>query len=214
MSDKTSKKIQKEACCDQPGCCPSSEDTAKPQSSKKQPWWKITIFVLGILAIAGGISYSLLTRHTDATSITLDRNNIPYIGNERYIKNIFALEGLAWIQDLRLTFVDHDFVFVMLLGDDIESNKKLTDYVSDAVAKIEAEGTRVETLILDPDHPEFSLTMHRMKLGATPVVLAISSGGNGAKINGDITEADILQTYLGVAEPCVCAPGSGCCGGN
>ena len=212
MSDKDSDKIQKADCCDQKGCCPSPADSTKPQPPGRQPWWKIAVFALGMLMIIGAASYIIITRHTNVADATLDRSNIPFIGSDRYIANIFALEGLAWIQDLRVTFVDHDFIFVVLLDNDIESNKTLTNRISDAVAKIEAEGTRVETLILDPDHPEFSITMHRMKLGATPMVLAISSSGNGAKITGDITETDILQTYLGIVEPCVCAPGSGCCG--
>ena len=126
------------------------------------------------------------------------------------------------IADLKLTenlaakFTDHDFIFVTLPDNDIKSTKTLTRQISDAAAKIEATGARVETIILSPDDPEFSITMKRLGIGQVPAVLAISASGNGAIIAGDITEKSLLQTYLTVLQPPICAPGSssGCCGGG
>jgi hypothetical protein len=169
-----------------------------------------------MLMIVGATSYSLITRHINASSAPLDKSCIPQIGTDQYIPNIFGLGDLAWVQNLSITFIEHDFIFVILPDSDIKSAKTLTNQVSDATAKIEAQGARVETITLSPDDPEFSITMHRLTIGGVPAVLAISTNGNGAIMTGDITEEDILQTYLAVLQPPVCPTGSssGCCGGK
>ena len=213
MSDKDSGKIQKADCRDQKGCCPSPSDTTKPQPPHRQPWWKIAALALAVLIIAGAASYYTI-RYINASGATLDRSNIPQIGASRYIPDIFGMGELVWVQNLSTTFIEHDFIFVMLPDNDIKLTKTLAKRISDAAAKIEVEGTRVDTITLSPDDPEFLMTMRRMALGQVPTVLAISSSGNGAIITGDITEKDILQTYLGVVEPPICDPSGGCCGGD
>jgi hypothetical protein len=216
MSDKDSDKIQKADCCDQKGCCPSPADSTKPQPPSKKQWWKIAVFALGMLMVVGATSYSLITRHINASSAPLDKSGIPQIGSDQYIPNIYGLDDLAWVQNLSITFIEHDFIFVILPDSDVKSTKTLANRISDAAAKIEAQGARVETITLSPDDPEFSITMHRLTIGQVPAVLAISVSGNGAIVTDDITEDDILQTYLAVLQPPVCAPGSpsGYCGGK
>jgi hypothetical protein len=120
---------------------------------------------------------------------------------------------LAWAQELSSLFADHDFVFVVLPESNTDLAKTLANRISDAAAKIEANGKRVGTFTLNSSDPEFSTTMQRLSLGQLPAVLALSNTGNGAIITGDITEGKLLQTYLTVSQP-VCAPGSGCCSGK
>jgi hypothetical protein len=57
--------------------------------------------------------------------------------------------------------------------------------------------------------------MRRLGIGGVPAVLAISVSGNGAIMTGDITEENLLQTYLTVLQPvCVTGGSSGCCSGG
>jgi hypothetical protein len=122
---------------------------------------------------------------------------------------------LKWTQNLAAKFTDHDFIFVILPENDSNSTSTLTKRISDAAAKIEARGARVETLTLSPSDPEFSITMKRLAIGGLPAVLAISVTGNASIMTGDITEGKLLQTYVTLSQP-VCAPGSssGCCPGK
>ena len=118
-------------------------------------------------------------------------------------------------KNLAAKFTDHDFIFVILPGNDSDSTKTLANRVAEATAKIEAKGARVETITLSASDPEFSITTERLAITQLPAVLAISISGNGAIITGDITEGKLLQTYVVVSQP-ICAPGSspGCCPGK
>jgi len=215
MSDKDFKKTQKVDCCTQKDCCPSTSDNTTQQVARKKQLWKIAVFALGMLMVVGATSYAIITRHINASSTPLDNSGIPQIASStgKNVPNILGLGDLAWVQNLSTTFIEHDFIFVILPDSDINSTKTLTNRISDAAAAIEARGARVEIITLSPDDPEFSITMHRLAIGQVPAVLAISVSGNGAIITGDITEGNLLQTYLVVSQPPVCAPGSssGCC---
>jgi|SRR4030042_562062 len=181
---------------------------------QKREWWKIAGFVLGILLIAGAATYSLTTRNSTASSGPLGNGNVPSIGSNtsQSAPGAMGIGDLKWTQNLTAKFTDHDFIFVILPDSDINSTKTLTNRVAEATATIEARGARVETITLSPDDPEFSTTMHRLAIEQVPAVLAISVSGNGAIMTGDITEGELLQTYVVVSQP-VCAPGSssGCC---
>jgi hypothetical protein len=231
MRDKGSENMQKTDSDEQKGCCPSPADTTKPQPPSRQPWWKIAVFALGIVLIAGAVTYALTTRNSAASSGPLTNGNVPLIGSYTSLNvpragsyTSINFPKATGIGDLKLSeslaakFADHDFIFVTLSDNDIKSTKTLTNLISDATAKIEARGARVETITLSPDDPEFSITMRRLGIGGVPAVLAISVSGNGAIMTGDITEENLLQTYLTVLQPPVCAPGcapgSGCCGGQ
>jgi len=184
----------------------------KDKSSNKTPkskWWKIAGFTLGILLIAAAATYALTTRNSAASSGPL--GNVPSIGSNT-TPAATSVGDLKWTQNLAAKFTDHDFIFVILPDSDINSTKTLTNRISDAAAKIEARGARVETITLSPSDPEFSITTELLTIGQLPAVLAISISGNGVILTGDITEGKLLQAYLVASQP-VCAPGgsSGCC---
>jgi len=187
----------------------------KDKTSNKTPkrqWWKIAGFALGILLIAAATTYALTTRNSAASSGPL--GNVPSIGSNtgKSAPAAMGVGDLKWAKNLAAKFTDHDFIFVILPGNDSNSTETLSKRVSDAAAKIEARGARVETIALSASDPELSITLKRLAIGQLPAVLAISSAGNGAIMTGDITEGKLLQTYLTVSQP-VCAPGgsSGCC---
>jgi hypothetical protein len=190
------------------------KDKVSNKTPKRQ-WWKIASLALGILLIAAAATYSLTTRNSAASSVPLTNGTVPSIGSNTS-QSAPAATGvvgdLKWAKNLTAKFTDHDLIFVILPGSDGDSTNTLANRISDAAAKIEARGARVETITLSPDDPEFSITMKRLAIGGLPAVLAIGISGNGAIITGDITEGKLLQTYLTVSQP-VCAPGgsSGCC---
>ena len=187
----------------------------KHKASDKTPkrqWWKIAGFALGILLIAAATTYALTTRNSAASSGPL--GNVPSIGSNtgKSAPAAMGVGDLKWAKNLAAKFADHDFIFVILPGSDSDSTGTLTNRVTEATAKIEARGARVETITLSASDPELSITAERLAIGQLPAVLAISSAGNGAIMTGDITEGKLLQTYLVVSQP-ICAPGSssGCC---
>jgi hypothetical protein len=183
--------------------------------TQKRQWWKIAGFALGILLIAAATTYALTTRNSAASSGPL--GNVPSIGSNtsQSAPTTMGVGDLKWAKNLAAKFADHDFIFVILPENDNNSTSTLTKRISDAAAKIEARGARVETITLSASDPELSITLKRLAIGQLPAVLAIGISGNGAIITGDITEGKLLQTYVVVSQP-VCAPGSssGCCPGK
>jgi len=217
MSDKDFKKTQKVDCCTQKDCCPTTSDNTTQQVARKKQLWKIAVFALGMLMIVGATSYSIITRHINASSTPLDNSGIPQIASSTggNAPSILGLGDLAWVQNLNSTFVDHDFIFVILPGSDSDSTKTIANRVTEATATIEAKGARVDIITLSADDPEFLVTTERLAIIQLPAVLAISVSGNAAIMPGDTTEGKLLQAYVVVSQP-ICAPGSssGCCPGN
>ncbi|MBM4446181.1 MAG: hypothetical protein FJ023_02350 [Chloroflexi bacterium] len=217
MSDKGSEKMRKADCCDQKGCCPSLADSTKQQPPSKKQWWKIAVFALGMLMVISATTYSIVTRHINASSTPLDKSGIPQIASNTVCNaaSTLGIGDLAWVQELNAIFTNHDLIFVVLPGSDGDSTKTLADRISDATVKIEARHTSVGTFTLSASDPEFSTTTERLAIAELPAVLVMSTSGNGAIITGDITEGKLLQTYVVVTQP-VCAPGgsSGCCSGK
>jgi len=189
------------------------KDKASNKTPKRQ-WWKIAGFALGILLIAAAATYALTTRNSAASSGPLGNGNVPSIGSNtsKSAPAVMGVGDLKWTKNLAAKFTDHDFIFVIMPGSDNSSNETLANRVSEASAKIEARGARVDTITLSASDPEFSITTERLAITQLPAVLAIAISGNGAIMTGDITEGKLLQTYLVVSQP-VCAPGSspGCC---
>jgi len=184
-------------------------------NTPKTKWWKIAGFALGILLIAAAATYALTTRNSAASSGPL--GNVPSIGSNtsKSAPAAMGVGDLKWAKNLATKFTDHDFIFVIMPGSDSDFTKTLTNRVSDAAAKIEAKGARVDTITLSASDPEFSITTERLAIAQLPAVLAIGISGNGVIMTGDITEGKLLQAYLAASQP-VCAPGgsSGCCPGK
>jgi hypothetical protein len=200
-----------EACgCDQKECCKPEAGGAQ---KRKAQWWKIGVFSLGVVLIIVATAYSLITRHTSASN-TADVGAKPQVttGSCANALTSLGISDLIWAQDLNTIFIDHDITFVILPGNDAAANNTLTSRISDATAKIEAQGSRAGSFTLDTGDPEFSTTLERLALSQLPAVILLSYNGNGAIVTGDITEGRLLQTYVTISQP-VCAPGSspGCC---
>ncbi len=216
MGNKVSKKIEEPCFCDQKECCESRPPDKEPSSRNK--WLKIGLFALGICMIIGATAYSLIVRHTNASNVSVDTSGIPQVatGTCANALSTFDLIDLAWAQELNSLFTNHDYIMVLLPENNGDLNNTLANRMAEATAKIEARGVNVATFTLDPSDAEFSTTMKRLALGQLPAIIAIHNNGNGALITGDITEDKLLQTYLVISQPIICAPGSssGCCSGK
>ena len=189
------------------------KDKVSNKAPKKQ-WWKIAIFTLVILLVAGAVTYALTTRSSAASSGPLSNGDVPSLGSNTS-QNAPASTGvgdLNWVKNLPAKLADHDLIFVILPDSDSNSTNTLATRVAGAAAKIEARGVRVETLTLSTSDPELSITAERLAIAQLPAVIAIGPSGNGLILTGDITEGKLLQAYLTASQP-VCAPGSspGCC---
>ena len=209
--------MQKTDCCSQKDCCPSPPDNTTQQSPNRKQWWKIAVFALGMLMVVGATAYSLIIRHTSASSVPLDNSGVPQIASSTCSNaaSTLGIGDLAWVQELNAISTDHDLIFVILPGSDGDLTKIVADRISDAAVQIEARHTSVGTFTLSASDPEFSITAERLAIAELPAVLALCTTGNGAIITGDITEGKLLQTYVVVTQP-VCVPGgsSGCCSGK
>jgi hypothetical protein len=216
MGAKVTKKIEEPGCCGQKECCESRPPEKQPSSVNK--WLKIGLFALGVCLIIGATAYSLIVRHTSASNASVDTSGIPRVatGTCANALSTFDITDLVWVQELNSLLTNHDYIMVLLPENNGDLNNTLSNRMADATSKIEARGVNAATFTLDPSDPEFSTTMKRLALGQLPAIIAIHNNGNGALITGDITEDKLLQTYLVVSQPIICAPGSssGCCSGK
>ena len=179
----------------------------KKQSGNSNKWMKIGLCILGVLVIAGAVTYAVLTRQTSASGASSTQP-----ATDSAVKNTQSagvIDGLNWVKSVNTKFTDKDFLFVLLPGND-DLTKKTEQTVSSAVEKIMQDGVSVGVFPLDPKDPELAITAERLSISNLPAVLLFSAAGSGAIITGDITETKLLQAYLTVLKTCV--PGnSGCC---
>jgi hypothetical protein len=173
----------------------------------KSKWMKIGICILGVLMIAGAVTYTVLTRQTGASGAS---STPP--ATDSAVKNTQSaggIDGLNWVKSVNAKFADKDFLFVLLPGND-DLTKKTEQVLDSAMYKIQQDGVRIGIFILDSKDPELSVTAERLSISNLPAVLLFTAQGRGAIITGDITETKLLQAYLTLLQTCV--PGnSGCC---
>lgn len=171
-------------------------------------WWKIAVCIVGVLMIAGAITYTVMTRNSvssnaqasnSATSSTAASNKPTSDG----------VGELNWVKNLNSKYANNDFIFIVLPGNE-DLTKRVDQVVSGAIAKIKQDGLAVDVYTLNSQDPEFSVTTDRLAIQKLPAVLLFSATGAGAIVKGDISETKLLQAYLTLVQTCV--PGnSGCC---
>jgi hypothetical protein len=181
----------------------------KSTSDKNQTqWWKIAVCILGVLMIAGAITYTLMTRAAASSAAPVNNSPAPVTG----IPGSPASDGvgeLNWVKALSSKYATNDFVFIVLPANN-DSTGKVDQVIKSASNTMRQDGAAVDTMTLSPTDPEFSATTERLAIQKLPAVLLFASTGQGAIIKGDITETKLLQAYLTIVKTCV--PGSsGCC---
>ena len=230
MNDKCSSDIQQADCCDQQDCCPSSTCGVSQGPTGGRGWWKTAVFTIVMLLVAGMVAYSILTPESDAAStpagevsevlmVPVVPDNAPGTRGPTLLNKTASAsdDALASLVDGELTslynldgiFPDHDFVFVLLSGDDNVSTTQVARLVVEAAAKIQAQNVGVGIFTLSPDNPEFGYTVDRLSIPGLPAVLALSDTGSIYPVIGEITETSLLQTYLGSCGTSSSCPPSG-----
>jgi len=211
MRDKSPKDLEKNDCCAQGECCSSSAVKENQQSGSRVEWWKIAVFALGMIMVVAGIAYSLITRHSVASSNMVGNDTISSVPSSACA--ILGIGELVWAKDLDAEFIRTDFVFVVLPGSDGDSNQEITSQVDGVAEKIRAQGLNVHSMILSPNDPEFSKTTGKLAISQLPAVLILGKNGNGAIVTGNLDETKLLEAYLVVSQSPPCIPGSssGCC---
>jgi hypothetical protein len=174
-------------------------------------WWKKAAFALGVLMVIGAVTYSLAIRPTASAGNPPATGSAPAVANPN--SSAPPSNGIAelnWTKNLKTRFVDQDFMFVILPGSS-DLTKKIYPEMDRAVAKIKADGVRIDTLTLNSDDPELAITAQRLAITKLPAVIAFNSMGSGALVNGEITETKLLQAYLQAVKACALGSSSGCC---
>ena len=204
-------------------------------TNKNIQWWKIAVCVLGVLVIAGTVTYTLMTR-TSASSTAPATNSpaVPATSSpttpassspaapttssptpSATATNAPASDGtgeMNWIKGLNSKWQTNDFIFVIFPGDD-DLTGKADQAVKTSLEKIRQAGGAVDTVTLSSTDPEFKVTIDRLAIQKLPAVLVFAVTGQGSIVKGDITETKLLEAYLALQKS-TCAPGSGCCGGK
>ncbi len=171
-------------------------------------WWKIALCGLGILMIAGVVTYTLLTRSA-AISVILPSDN-PAQSSDSVNTPASDGEGeLSWVTSLGSRYETDSHIFVVFPGND-ELTVKADQTVKTALEKIRQSGATVDAMTLSPSDPEFQVTLERLAIQKLPAVLLLAPSRRGMVVKGDITETKILEAYLHLQRSCT--PGaSGCC---
>ena len=162
---------------------------------------QIALCLIGVLMIAGAVTYILVIR-TSAANLS---NAARFAG--------FAtsdLDGeLNWVKDLNAKFENNDFVVVILPGND-DVTRKVEQLVKSTCEKIRQDRTNIEAMTLSSTDPEFPLTLDRLAIHKLPAILIMAPAGKQQIIKSDFSENKILEAYLRLQGTCI--PGtSGCC---
>ena len=177
-------------------------------TGKNTRWWKIALCGLGLLMIAGAVTYALLIR--TATGSAMDTNVNSALPTDAVSTPASDGEGeLSWITRLGSRYEKNDYIFVVLPGNN-ELTEKANQAVKTAVEKIKQSGAAVDVMTLSSTDPEFKATLERLAIQKLPAVLLFAPSRPGEIVKGDITETRLLEAYLHVQK--ACTPGaSGCC---
>lgn len=179
-----------------------------PGNANHMQWWKIAVCALGIVMIAGAVTYTLITRASASSTAPSNSNPTPSAAAVNAPVSDGAGE-LKWVRSLSSKFETYDFIFVVFPGND-DLTSKADQVVKSALEKIRQSGSAVDAMTLSASDPEFQPTLSRLAIQKLPTVLVIAATGQGVVIKGDITETKVLQAYLNLQKACV--PGnSGCC---
>ena len=178
-----------------------------PARANKSQWLKIGFCILGVLMIAGAVTYEVLTRQASTVSTVSAMSTTADISKDT--RSLGRLDGLNWVNEVNAKFADKDFLFVMLPGND-DLTQKMEQTVSSSTEKMAQDGVSVSVYSLGTTDLELTLTAKRLSITDLPTVLLFSSKGRGAIISGDITEKKILEAYFTLQQICI-PSNSGCC---
>ena len=185
-------KPESESCdCADGACCAASTG----QGATGRATWHTVVFAAVLLAAVGVAAHSLLGRRTAPASGEVAAPD----------------EALAGLDSVRAALADHEFVFIILPGQDASSDEAVAAAVSEAAAPIRARKVSVGVVTLSRDGDELDKAAGQFGVKAFPAVVALRKGGGQSVVEGEVTEDALLMAYVEACSPASCAPGSACC---
>jgi hypothetical protein len=119
-------------------------------------------------------------------------------------ETVMAVKEITALSELNAVAVDTDAVFVFLPGKGDASGKSPIAQIQGAVRTIESQGrNKVGVFTLKADSPEYEQLAAQTPV---PGVLAMVKGRGMSAVSGEITEAKLVQAFVGASS----AGGGGC----
>ncbi len=117
---------------------------------------------------------------------------------------------LGALAELNTVAAKSDAVFVFLPAKEGASAKPAAAPMKAAVRTMEGKGVKCGLFTLKPGTRDYEQVSKQM---AVPGVLALVKGRGMSAVSGEVTEAKLLQGYVGACSSGACGPGAspGCC---
>ncbi len=116
--------------------------------------------------------------------------------------------GWASLESLDGAFTDHEVVFVVLPGKASQPSKNLAGMMSAVISEIQADGEQPGIMMLQEDAAGYADVVDHFGIKEYPAVLALKKGCNQAVVQGDFSQADLMQAYQKACQPCFGCPAS------
>lgn len=197
-------------CCG-PGC--GCGTAAKPNKAR----WVVGVIVLaaaGVLVVKGMTKRNNGSAHAATAGFANPVAVQPAAGADRKAEVAATDETtvgstIGTFAELDTAAAKSDAVFVFLPGKDGHGKAPSTPMKSAARA-IEAKGMKCGLFTLKPGSADYDQIAKQM---AVPGVVALVKGRGMSAVSGEVTEAKLLQGFVGACASSACAPGAsaGCC---
>ena len=203
MDQNPSAKNSQSECCDSGDCCAGSNSDG---NSRRIAGIKLKTLIFSIVILSAVVVavHSFIRRDSGLVAANAPIDSVAAS---------FAVPcGLSSLDIMDEQFVDNDFAFVILPGDDSNFAVRINGIVDGALVKIRKKSVRAITFTIPSESTDFEQVSIYFDLTEFPVVLALSKEYGSSVIAGEITEENLLKAYLIANKPA----SSGCltpCGG-
>lgn len=142
--------------------------------------------------------------YASAGDISSAKNDAPAIADTIAGREISALS------ELNTVAADTNAVFIFLPDKKEKAGNAPTAQIQSAVRTLEARGGKLGVFTLKPDARDYGQITAQV---AVPAVLAMVKGRGMSAVSGEITEAKLVQAFVGASNARGCGPAaaSGCC---
>lgn len=205
MSEQNDELKQTAGACG-PGC---NCGTPPGPSQAKLTIFGLVVLAVGLLAARAIVKINGAPAEATASAFAAVPSTIQTVppANEPAV----AVKELAGLAELNTVAADTDAVFVFLPGKDQASAALPSAPIRAAAKAIESgAGGKVGIFTLKTASPEYAQLAAQVP---PPGVLALVKGRGMSAVSGDITEAKLVQAFVGAASAGGCGPrgSSGCC---
>ena len=189
---------KKEECNNSSCCQPETNDSVSccgSQSSGK-PSIRILKSVLFFVIVLAAI--------TMAANTIISRNNPSK-------KNVICGIKIEDIVSLNKIASDKDFIFIIISGEKMNRIEKVSAAINNVAGIITKNGLRVGIFTLDKDSEDSRSISKANNISIFPAVLTLGKDRGGVVIQGEITEAKLMEGYKNIMSQPTCTPGGTCC---